>query len=62
MGLINVTNHTQRWGIYRKLWGELRSIIITMGYTKVVAIMDKLWPNYFTDKDKGDGKILLIIH
>jgi hypothetical protein len=55
MGLVAVANHTQRWGVYRKLWGELRSVVITMNFQRVVAIMDKLWPNYFSDqKDKGD--------
>ncbi|KAL0481359.1 hypothetical protein AKO1_012723 [Acrasis kona] len=48
-GLINVNNHTQRWAIYRKLWGQVRQLLTIMSQNRLVAEMDKMWPNYFAD-------------
>ncbi|KAG2374521.1 hypothetical protein C9374_010805 [Naegleria lovaniensis] len=49
-------DHTKRWNSYRKAWGELRMFLLSLGFKESgLAVMDRLWPQFFFDKAQGDS-------
>ncbi|KAF0972937.1 hypothetical protein FDP41_008789 [Naegleria fowleri] len=49
-------DHTKRWNAYRKVWGELRMLLLSLGFKESgLAVMDRLWPQFFFDKAQGDS-------
>lgn len=45
-----VTNHTQRFEIYRKCWREMKQFFSLFNQNNLLELMDNLWPQFFFDK------------
>jgi hypothetical protein len=51
-----INDHTKRFDIFKKFWGEIRILIITMDQKDLRNIVDDLWPQFFIEKSKNLGK------